>query len=604
MREAVRRERDVVRGRAHHGRIRHVPRAEHEVDRGARVLDVRDRIQGTRAADRLARADERRGARGALRRDEVEGPALVVVAPAAPVAAALEERAEGVGVHGAGYGRAARVSSLDRSGPARPVEHRGGRADRLRPRTVSPDPRWAIYPLMGVLFIITAAFRLGWGGTLAATAILSLEIVGVAIWRDLALGLRVDTPYVAFDLLMYGLTALLTTAMLNELGALRRERTVLMARASDVEILRRAERERGELLDRERSARAEAELATARLEALQQVADAALSRARLDDVLPEILERVAQLFDADFAVVLQRAQAQGTYALRASSTRGQVPRTVVLLQSGDAERAITSRRPIAIADHSTREIDTILGAQVREAALAPLYAGGDLVGLLYVMRHQGRAFSADELGLLGLVGDRVAAAVERGALPEAGGRARAEAEAAEARMRLLLQAGDALGTESALERRLEDITRIAVPKLADLCAVDLLENDGALRPVALAAVEVGMERDNWALSSRIRRDRTHAHPVWEVIDAVKPTLWDELDPERIGRLAWSPGHLRMMLERDVCSWMAVPLADDGIRGVMVFVNAQSQRHFTADDLATAQQLASRVANAIVRSALG
>ena len=60
----------------------------------------------------------------------------------------------------------------------------------------------------------------------------------------------------------------------------------------------------------------------------------------------------------------------------------------------------------------------------------------------------------------------------------------------------------------------------------------------------------------------------------------------------------------MMLERDVCSWMAVPLADDGIRGVMVFVNAQSQRHFTADDLATAQQLASRVANAIVRSALG
>src|SRR5438132_739902 len=321
MREAVRRERDVVRGRAHHGRIRHVPRAEHEVDRGARVLDVRDRIQGTRAADRLARADERRGARGALRRDEVEGPALVVGAPAAPVAAALEERAEGVVV-------------------------------LIGLVTVSPDPRWAIYPLMGVLFIITAAFRLGWGGTLAATAILSLEIVGVAIWRDLALGLRVDTPYVAFDLLMYGLTALLTTAMLNELGALRRERTVLMARASDVEILRRAERERGELLDRERSARADAELATARPEALQQVADAALSRARLDDGPPDIPERVAQLFDADFAVVLQRAQAQGTYALRASSTRGQVPRTVVLLQGGDAERATRSARRARSSDVS------------------------------------------------------------------------------------------------------------------------------------------------------------------------------------------------------------------------------------------------------------
>src|SRR5206468_3155337 len=163
---------------AHHGRIRHVPRAEHEVDRGARVLDVRDRIQGTRAADRLARADERRGARGALRRDEVEGPALVVGAPAAPVAAALEERAEGVRVQD-------RLSRFAFAGDSVVL--------LIGLVTVSPDPRWAIYPLMGVLFIITAAFRLGWGGTLAATAILSLEIVGVAIWRDLALGLRVDT---------------------------------------------------------------------------------------------------------------------------------------------------------------------------------------------------------------------------------------------------------------------------------------------------------------------------------------------------------------------------------------------------------------------------
>jgi GAF domain-containing protein len=181
-------------------------------------------------------------------------------------------------------------------------------------------------------------------------------------------------------------------------------------------------------------------------------------------------------------------------------------------------------------------------------------------------------------------------------------RARTAAEAAEGRMRLLLQAGEALDKETAVERRLEQIARLAVPKLADFCAIDLLEADGSLRRVALAALDVDVERANWAVASRYRRDPLGTHPVWDVLRDARPVIWADVDPDRLQRLARNSEHLRQLLERGICSWMGIPLRVDGqVRGSMSFTNAESQRRFAPEDLATAEELAGRVAAAIARA---
>src|SRR5688572_16812032 len=49
---------------------------------------------------------------------------------------------------------------------------------------ITPEPNWMLCPLFAVLFIITAAFRLGDLGAGLATLIVSLEFVGIAIWRS------------------------------------------------------------------------------------------------------------------------------------------------------------------------------------------------------------------------------------------------------------------------------------------------------------------------------------------------------------------------------------------------------------------------------------
>jgi GAF domain-containing protein len=467
---------------------------------------------------------------------------------------------------------------------------------------ITPEPNWMLFPLFAVLFIITAAFRLGDLGAGAATLIVSLEFVGLAIWRENALGLPIQIPYLAFILVLYCLTALIVSAMIREVGVMRRERVALIREAGDADALRRADRERRELLDRERGARADAEIATMRLEALQRITDAALAPSGLDDQLPEMLRRIMPVFDARAGLVLMPGHPAGSFAVRAAVGLDQLPRAPVRVRGGDAERAIQTRRPMAILDLSASELDALAGAPVQASVVAPLHAEGELVGLLYLACERGHVFTADELGLLRLIAERVAGAIDRAALLDAERRARTAAEAAEGRMRLLLQAGEALDKETAVERRLEQIARLAVPKLADFCAIDLLEADGSLRRVALAALDVDVERANWAVASRYRRDPLGTHPVWDVLRDARPVIWADVDPDRLQRLARNSEHLRQLLERGICSWMGIPLRVDGqVRGSMSFTNAESQRRFAPEDLATAEELAGRVAAAIARA---
>ena len=90
--------------------------------------------------------------------------------------------------------------------------------------------------------------------------------------------------------------------------------------------------------------------------------------------------------------------------------------------------------------------------------------------------------------------------------------------------------------------------------------------------------------------------------MWDVLREARPVIWADVDPDRLQRLARSTAHLRQLLERGICAWMGVPLLVEGrVRGAMSFTNAESQRHFTPADVATAEELAGRVAAAIARS---
>jgi signal transduction histidine kinase len=212
----------------------------------------------------------------------------------------------------------------------------------------------------------------------------------------------------------------------------------------DITARKRLERERARLLERERAARAEAEATNARLGALEALTDTALSHRALDDLLHELLERVTAVLGVDHIGILLLDEDGQTVTLRAA--RGllveHVGQVQMPLGQEFAGRIAASREPLLVDDLATFEARVPrLREHLHSVAGVPLLVEdevGDhlvsrLVGVLVVGSVAPRRFTAADVQLLQLVGDRVALAIDRARLYAAEQDARRRAEAALAR---------------------------------------------------------------------------------------------------------------------------------------------------------------------------
>jgi PAS domain S-box-containing protein len=190
----------------------------------------------------------------------------------------------------------------------------------------------------------------------------------------------------------------------------------------DISQRRQVERERAVLLDQERAARAEVERLAARQRHLQDVTDTALSPRALDDLVPELLRRLRVAMASDTATILLLAEdgvhltpfySDGLHEDLRAAIR-------IPLGHGVAGRIAVSDHGLIIDDLATVElVRPMLLERVKSLVGAPLKAGGRLLGILHVGAAEPRRFTDDDLGLLRLVADRAALAIERTRLDEA-----------------------------------------------------------------------------------------------------------------------------------------------------------------------------------------
>ncbi|MET0400358.1 MAG: GAF domain-containing protein [Longimicrobiaceae bacterium] len=165
--------------------------------------------------------------------------------------------------------------------------------------------------------------------------------------------------------------------------------------------------------------------------------------------------------------------------------------------------------------------------------------------------------------------------------------------------RFLAEASRVLAGSLELEATLHSVARLAVPGLADWCAVDLLAPDGTLRRVAV-------EHPDPALAAEIRRIHELYPPgaadprgVWKALHGGRPELFTELDDDALAGYAADAEHLRLLRALGIRSVLVVPLAVRGEPlGALTLVHAGSGRRFAARDLELARDLAGRAAVAI------
>jgi len=192
--------------------------------------------------------------------------------------------------------------------------------------------------------------------------------------------------------------------------------------------------EREELLAREQSARREAELMSARLEGVQLITQAALAHLSINDLLDEVLTRIREILSVDTVAILLVEEAEGElYAWAAKGLEEEVERGVRLpIGRGFAGGIVAKRAPTIIDDLKHADVlNPLLREKGIESLLGvPLMIEGRAIGVIHVGTLYPRRFNADDTGLLQLIADRLALAIDHARLYEIEQTARTEAEAA------------------------------------------------------------------------------------------------------------------------------------------------------------------------------
>ncbi len=231
-------------------------------------------------------------------------------------------------------------------------------------------------------------------------------------------------------------------------------------------------------------------------------------------------------------------------------------------------------------------------------ATVPLVVESRAIGGMALSFAEQRPFPPEDRAFLLALARQAAQALERSRLYQAERNARAEAERAGDRLAFLAEASEILSRSLDYRETLAEVTRLAVPRLADWCSIEMLE-DGEIVSVAVAHKDPEKVKLAQDLRKRYPPNVDDPTGVPNVIRTGQPELWPDISEELIAESVEDPEVRQLLHDLRLRSLMIVPLKSRGRPvGAITFVWSESGRTYGAADLALAQDLARRGAQAV------
>jgi signal transduction histidine kinase/ActR/RegA family two-component response regulator len=166
---------------------------------------------------------------------------------------------------------------------------------------------------------------------------------------------------------------------------------------------------------------------------------------------------------------------------------------------------------------------------------------------------------------------------------------------AERRAAVLAEISELLGSSLDYERSLPRLARLAVPVLGDLCAIDLLHDDGALHRVASAHVDSTKEALVYEIAHAVVPGAVHTR---------QPVLVSRVTEDDLNALALNPEHLALVRQLAPKSWIIAPLiAHERVLGALTLAITESTRRYGRADLSFATIVATHTAAVIENARL-
>jgi PAS domain S-box-containing protein len=172
-------------------------------------------------------------------------------------------------------------------------------------------------------------------------------------------------------------------------------------------------------------------------------------------------------------------------------------------------------------------------------------------------------------------------------------------ETAERRSAFLAEASALLASSLDYETTLASVAQLAVPHIADWCAVHVIEREGLILPLAVAHANPSKVTMAEEAQRRYPIDPAETRGVPQVIRTGEPELYTDIPDALLTAAARDETHLATLRELQMRSAMIVPIMAQGrTLGALSFVSADSGRRYQAEDLTLAEDLARRAGLAI------
>jgi PAS domain S-box-containing protein len=178
-------------------------------------------------------------------------------------------------------------------------------------------------------------------------------------------------------------------------------------------------------------------------------------------------------------------------------------------------------------------------------------------------------------------------------------RAEEEIRRSEEAQRFLAEATNVLSSSLDYRETLSSVARIAVPTLADWCAVDILEEDSSVERLAVEHPDPRKVPLAYKLEDHYPPGPDEFGGVQGVLREGRPVFYPEITDEILEAAARNDEHLELLREIGFTSVILVPMIARGrTLGVVTLVSAASGRRYEEADLQLAEELARRAAVAV------
>ncbi len=166
-------------------------------------------------------------------------------------------------------------------------------------------------------------------------------------------------------------------------------------------------------------------------------------------------------------------------------------------------------------------------------------------------------------------------------------------------LRLLAEAGDVLGASLDYETTLANVAQLIVPRLADWCSVNVVDESGTPTPLALTHSDP--EKAKWGISlqKQIAQGNDESSDMMRVVQTGEALIYNEITDDLLVAAAKSPEHLEAMRSIGMRSGMVLPMMTRGrVVGTLTLVYAESGRVYRDDEIELAKEICRRAAIAV------